>query len=132
PPGSAPGYQELHHCTAKGITNSVITALVLLKSGNKESLSTTFSLVRTAVIPPTSGILTRYQAAAIAPPMATKNSRKSVYTTPLNPPRALKVTVINPALTTVTHGSSPNMIPPILIAAKVTADMVITLKMTPR
>ena len=68
----------------------------------------------------------------MAPPIATKNKITSVYTTPLNPPIALKVTVTKPAVRTVCQGSSPNIIPPILIAARVTADIVITLNMIPR
>ena len=64
--------------------------------------------------------------------MATKNNTKSVYTTPLKPPKTLKITVIKPALITVCQGSKPNIIPPIFIAANVTADIVITLKITPR
>ncbi len=45
---------------------------------------------------------------------------------------ALKVTVTNPAVKTVCQGSRPSIIPPILIAARVTADMVITLKTIPK
>ena len=64
--------------------------------------------------------------------MATKNKITSVYTTPLKPPIALKVTVTSPAVITVCHGSRPSIIPPILMAAKVTADIVMTLKIIPK
>ena len=55
PPGSAPGYQELHHCTAKGITSNEITISVLLKSGSIAILLRTSSCCNKASKPPTSG-----------------------------------------------------------------------------
>ena len=64
--------------------------------------------------------------------MATKNRIKSVYTTPLNPPKALKIIVTKPAPTTVCQGSKFNITPPIFMAAKVTDAIVITLKITPK
>ena len=59
PPGSAPGYQELHHWTASGIINNAINASVSLKSGKIEILFITFSLESKDSIPPTSGKFTR-------------------------------------------------------------------------
>ena len=47
-------------------------------------------------------------------------------------PAALKTTVTTEAITTVGTGLQPNITPPILIAARVTAAMIMTLKKRPR
>ena len=57
PPGSAPGYHELHHCTAKGIINKVHNNSLSDKSGKIETFDETTSLLKIPVIPPTSGKL---------------------------------------------------------------------------
>ncbi len=64
--------------------------------------------------------------------MAMKNSRQSVRTTPRKPPAALNTTVRSAATATVSSGCSPNRTPPILIAARVTVAMIMTLKNRPR
>jgi len=61
----------------------------------------------------------------------TKRSR-SVTTTPHNPEVAEYRTVTAPARMTTSYFPTPNKTPPILMAARVTVAMIITLKNTPR
>ena len=70
----------------------------MLKSGKIDNLSTTLGCVNKFSKPSTSGWFTATNAAPIAPIIATKNNKKSVYTTPLNPPIALKITVTTEAI----------------------------------
>ena len=55
PPGSAPGYHTLHHCTAIGIIKRVNNDLLSVKSGKKFSLSATLGCCNKFSKPPTSG-----------------------------------------------------------------------------
>ena len=95
-------------------------------------MSRTPSCARSASSPPTAGCRSENTAAATAPVIATPNSRKSVRTTERKPPAMLTATVTVEARVTVWSGVSPNITPPILIAASVTAAITMTLKKTPR
>ena len=103
-----------------------------LKSGSSGSRSATAGFAISPGRPPTSGWRSANAAAAIEPVMATTNSSRSVTTTPHRPAPAEYSTVMPPATSTVVYLSSPSSTPPILIAASVTAAMIITLKNTPR
>jgi hypothetical protein len=102
------------------------------KSGKRESCPETFGWSKRAESPPTSGWRTATTATATAPAMAVTKRRRSVRTTPRNPPIMLKSTVTPPARSTVWRGVMPRSTPAILMAARVTEAMITTLKKTPR
>ena len=116
-------------CTANGIMNNVISAVVSLKSGSISYLPHAHWSLKHLNHQPLEYSLDSRQPNSST--IATKNKRKSVYTTHKTTCNA-KITVMIPAPTTVSQGSSPNIICPILMAAKVTPDIAITLKISPK
>ena len=68
----------------------------------------------------------------MAPAIAVKKRIKSVYTTPLKPPTALKINVTPPAYKTVSIAEISSIIAPIFIAAKVTPAIAKTLNIIPK
>ena len=96
PPGSAPGYQMLHQVIANGtMMNAIRSSVLPQEAGESFQLSSgdAANLPIIPPMPPTSGRFTAKKAAAIAPTIARKNSRKSVKITPRKPPIEVKSTV---------------------------------------
>ncbi len=58
PPGSAPGYQVLHHCTATGMMKTAAALLQSEKSGRRVSLPSSAGWLKSPASPPTSGCAT--------------------------------------------------------------------------
>src|SRR5690349_12516790 len=132
PPGSAPGYQVLHHCTASGTTKTAAAVVQSEKSGRSDTCPATAGWRNSPDRPPTSGSRSATTAASTEPTMAIANWTKSVSTTPDNPELAAYSTVTAPPTSTAVWRSQPNITPAILVAERLTEAMIITLKNTPR
>ena len=85
PPGSAPGYQVAHHCTASGTMKIPAATDQSEKSGRNRIACRSSGLATSPASPPTSGCCRAKYAAAIDPIMATAKSTRSVTTTPQSP-----------------------------------------------
>src|SRR5262249_23622578 len=130
-PGSAPGYHTDHHCTVSGMTSTVSTSDVSLKSGSNESVRGSI-LLSMADSPPTAGWRSATIAAPITPIIASANCTMSVPRTPQSPATEAKSTAAVPATTIVSTRPQPSITFAILTAASVTVDMIMMLKKSPR
>ena len=68
PPGSAPGYQLAHHCTAIGMTNTIAAVRQSEKSGSSERFREISGCVTSPARPPTSGCASASSARATPGP----------------------------------------------------------------
>src|SRR5213078_2476830 len=132
PPGSAPGYHVLHHCTASGTTRTAAAVLQSEKSGKSDSRPITAGWANSPDRPPTWGSRSATTAAVTDPTIAIKNWTKSVKTTPESPELAAYTTVTAPPTSTAVRRSQSSITPAILVAERLTEAMIITLKKTPR